>query len=217
VSFVRGREVLAGGEAMPLQNRVLPTGEIVADPGRGLFTGNRGILHDEDRSLGRARWRHPHWIVCALEFKGWRRVPMSPGTWTELFFLDEAVALASGHRPCALCRREAYLRWCAAWAAAGLAGQSADDMDRVLHAARIGPHRRQALYLDDDPPPGAFVALPAPHLVLGDRLLPFTPSGYGAPVARPGGPLTVMTPAPTVAVLRAGYRPVLHPTAQPIR
>jgi hypothetical protein len=94
---------------MPLQNRVLPTGEMVAHPARGTLTGIRGILHGAGRTLGRARWRHPHWIVCALDHpRGLTRVPMTPGTWTELFFLDEAVALAAGHRPCAYCRRGAW-------------------------------------------------------------------------------------------------------------
>jgi hypothetical protein len=96
--------------AAPLQNRVLPTGEIVAHPARGTLTGNRGILHGADRTLGSRRWAHPHWISCTLTWKGIRRVPMTPGTWTELFFLDEAVALAAGHRPCACAQAAANLR-----------------------------------------------------------------------------------------------------------
>jgi hypothetical protein len=209
----------------PRQNRVLPTGEIVADPARGLFTGNRGCLHDDQGRIGRARWRHPHWITCALDYKGWRRQLMQPGRWTELFFLDEAVALAAGHRPCALCRRAAYDAWRRAWAAAGLPGRKADEMDRVLHAARVGRDRQQILHQDDALPTGAFVALsdphlvpdpnllPDPHLVVGGHLFPYTPGGYGAPVPRPDGALTVLTPVPTMAVLRAGFQPVLHPSA----
>ncbi len=133
---------------MALQNRVTPTGAIVADPARGCFMGNRGILHDDRKRLGRARWRHKHWIVCVLAFRGrWRRV-MEPRRYTELFFLDEAVALAAGHRPCAECRRGRYQDFLAGWAnGTGHAGAipKAAELDGILHAARMDPrHRRQA-------------------------------------------------------------------------
>jgi len=203
---------------MTLQNRVLPTGEIVSDPARGLLTGNRGILHGPDRRLGAARWRHPHWIVCALDHPhGVVRRPMSPGTWTELFFLDEAVAMAAGHRPCAYCRRHAWEAFRAAWARAGLPGRRAAEIDRALHAARVTRNRGQVRHVANIPslPDGVFLlGDTGPQLVLGDALLPFAPAGYGSPIPRPGeGPATVLTPAPTVAVLRAGYRPVIHPSA----
>ena len=97
--------------AGPLQNRVLPTGEIVADPARGLFMGNRGCLHGSDRRLGGVRWRSKLWICCTLVWRNVRRDPMPPGRWTALFFLDEATALAAGHRPCAYCRRPDYLSY----------------------------------------------------------------------------------------------------------
>jgi len=90
---------------MPLQNRVTPWGEIIAHQARGLFTGNRGVLVDRPHCLVRRRWTSKAWLVCALEFRNWWRPVMQPHTWTELFFLDEAVALAAGHRPCATCRR----------------------------------------------------------------------------------------------------------------
>jgi hypothetical protein len=190
---------------MPLQNRVLPTGEIVADPARGMFTGNRGCLHDDQRQLGRARWKGRAWIICALDYKGWRRVVMTPRTWTELFFLDEAVALAAGHRPCALCRRAAFLAF-----QAGSGGLKAPQMDAVLHGARLegrGQRRHQAPL--EGLPDGVFVDHGGPHLVRGAGLWPYAPAGYGAPVARFEGEVTVLTPAPTVEVLRAGYRPVM--------
>lgn len=197
---------------MPLQNRVTPRGEIVRDPARGLFTGNRGILHDDQRRLGRARWRHPHWIVCRLSFKGRQRQVMAPGRWTELFFLDEAVALAAGHRPCAYCRREAFLSFKEAFGAT-----RAPAVDRELHRHRVDRQRRQVTYPArlDDLPDGAFVVLGGEALlVLGDRLLPWHPSGYRAPRPRRGGSVVeVLAPAPTVAALRNGYRPTLHPTA----
>ncbi len=191
---------------MPLQNRVLPTGQIVADPARGMFTGNRGCLHDDQRRLGTARWRGRAWIICALDYKGWRRVVMTPRTWTELFFLDEAVALAAGHRPCALCRRTEFMAFQAAFG-----GARAPEMDAKLHAARLegrvqNRHRAALEWLPD----GVFVLQDgAPHLVRGSGLWPYAPAGYGTPLARFEGEVTVLTPAPTVEVLRAGYRPVM--------
>ena len=202
--------------AMTLQNRVMPTGEIVADPARGMFMGNRGILHDRDRRLGTARWKHPHWVCCLLSFKGRRREPMSPGAYTELFFLDEAVALAAGHRPCAECRRADYRRFRAAFETAHGPVEGAPTLDRLLHAARVTrrrsqiTHRTQAANLPD----GSFVMLDdAPWLVRGGWVHRFTPSGYAGRQARPTGPVTVLTPAPTVAALGAGYVPVIHESA----
>jgi hypothetical protein len=203
-----------------LQNRVLPTGEIVAVAGRGLFTGNRGILHGADRQLGKARWRHPHWIICALDFKDRRREVMAPGRWTELFFLDEAVALAAGHRPCAECRREQYLAFRSAWALASGARPAAPQMDAALHKARVEPRTRHQVRHGApwaDLPDAAFAWWEsAAWLVLGDRLWRYSPAGYDASLPRPRVGLSeVLTPAPTLAALRAGYRAQLHPTARP--
>lgn len=192
---------------MPLQNRVLPTGEIVADAARGLFTGNRGCLHDDQKRLGRARWKGKAWIICALEFKGWKRQVMSPQTWTELFFLDEAVALAAGHRPCALCRRAAYVGYRDAWGRQ----PKAAEMDAALHGARLGARVRGN---GMDLPDGAFVRQDGRAFLLhGETMLPYDPAGYGRAIARVRGEVEVLTPGPSVAVLRAGYRPILHPTA----
>jgi hypothetical protein len=53
-----------------------------------------------------------------------------------------------------------------------------------------------------------------PALVLADRLLPWSPAGYGSPRARPTrGDATVLTPRATVDVLAHGYDPALHPSA----
>lgn len=204
---------------MARQNRVTPEGAIIADPARGLYTGNRGILHGAAGQI-LAPWRHKAWICCAIDFKGWRRKVMSPGTWTELFFLDEATALSAGHRPCALCRRADYVRFRQAWAAAGLdRDPRAKDMDDRLHRARIGPDRRAKrshAALSDSLPDGTFLRLSdGPAMIWGQGLLPWTPAGYGAPLPRPAGQaVTVLTPAPIVAVLGAGYLPCLHPSAQ---
>lgn len=205
---------------MPRQNRVTPEGEIIATTARGLFLGNRGCLHDGAGRLGAARWRHPHWITCALAFKNRRRALMQPNHWTELFFLDEAVALAAGHRPCAECRRAAFEAFRAALASGlGTAPLPAPRIDRLLHAARVTRSRRQITHAAEIAglPDGTFLRLPgrpAPLLALGDRLLPYAPEGYGTPLPRPaGGVAEVLTPAPTVTALRAGYAPVLHPSA----
>jgi len=207
---------------MPLQNRVTPFGEIVAHPARGFFMGNRGVLHDDKQQLGSARWRMPHWVTCVLDFKGRRRAVMTPRRYTELFFLDEAVAFAAGHRPCAECRRADYNRYRAFWAAArGVENRVyAKEMDAILHPARVERgtraqirHRRALGELPD----GVFVALDdmpgTAFLVLGERLWPYDFARYGPARARPGGEVTVLTPAPTLAVLAAGYRVHVHPSA----
>ena len=135
---------MSGGSG-PLQNRVTPAGEIVAVPERGLLMGNRGCLHRPDRTLGAARWRSKLWICCVLDWRGRRRDPMLPGRWTALFFLDEATALAAGHRPCGYCRRPAYLAYAEAWRSArGLAERPrAGEMDARLHAERVDPRSRR--------------------------------------------------------------------------
>ena len=101
---------------MPLQNRVTPTGDVIATAHRGMFTGNRGIIHDPaTKTLLKKRWSSPAWITCVCEFRGWRRKVMGGRSWTELFFLDEATAFAAGHRPCFFCRRDDANRFRAAW------------------------------------------------------------------------------------------------------
>jgi len=201
---------------MPRQNRVQPDGQIIAHPARGLLMGNRGILHDGSGQLGRARWRHPHWITCLTAFKGRKRPLMAPGRYTELFFLDEAVASAAGHRPCAECRRADWLRFRALWS--GIYGPAdAAAIDRALHAARLTPERRQCRHQApaDTLPEGAMVLWRnAVHLVTARGLHPHSPAGYGPPQPRPEGMLEVLTPAPLVAVMAAGWRPVLHPSAE---
>ncbi len=92
---------------MPLQNRVTPWGGIVALPERGLFKGNRGCLHGGHRRVAKG-WARAPWVTCRLQFGSRHREIMAPGQYRELLFLDEATALAAGHRPCATCRRADY-------------------------------------------------------------------------------------------------------------
>ncbi|PWE32634.1 hypothetical protein DDZ14_09590 [Maritimibacter sp. 55A14] len=202
----------------PLQNRVTPEGRIIAVAARGGLMGNRGILHDAAQRLGTARWRHRNWIACRLEFRGRHRAVMQPGRYTELFFLDEAVSLAAGHRPCAECRRADYERFRDAWQEAFGTRPGATEIDGALHIARVRRNRAQITHEADmgHLPEGTFIHWAgAPHLVLRDRLLPYAPEGYGAPAPRPAsGRVTVLTPRPCVAVLVAGYRPALHSSAE---
>src|SRR3569833_1506044 len=147
---------------MPLQNRVTPTGEIVATEHRGMFTGNRGIIHDPaTRTLLRKRWSRPAWLTCVCEFRGRRREVMARRSWTELFFLDEATALAAGHRPCFYCRRDDANRFRAAWdVGIGASGIHAAEIDAVLHRERLnhGGKRLHPLPAGiDDLPDGAMV------------------------------------------------------------
>lgn len=208
---------------MSLQNRVTPFGEIVASGARGTFMGNRGCLHDGDRRLTGRRWTTRAWVTCLLSFRGRRRAPMTPGRYTELFFLDEATALAAGHRPCGECRRAAYLSFKACWAAgAGLvpATLTATAMDRVLHADRRGADRRQRTWSApvDALPAGTMVVVDGVAGLAGNGAWQaWRPEGYGPPAAvAPGREVVVLTPRSTVAALQAGYRPVLHPTAAPV-
>jgi hypothetical protein len=193
---------------MPLQNRVTPLGELVADPARGLVYGNRGCLHDAEGRI-RRRWATKRWIACRLEFRGWRRHPLlQPGRFTELFFLDEATAFAAGHRPCALCRREDYNRFLVLVGAAG-----ADEIDARLHEERTGAKPAA----NGDLPDGAFVLVDgAAWLVAGGRLRRWTPAGYTD--TRPLERAVLVTPPTLVQVLRSGWRsdavPLLHPSAE---
>lgn len=198
---------------MPLQNRVLPDQSIVAIAARGTLTGNRGILHDAAQRL-RRRWASKAWICCTLDWKGTRRIPMSPRTWTELFFLDEATALAAGHRPCATCRRAAFNAFRNAWIAARNPGLRAPEIDAHLHDQRLTPNRQQRQHMAhaESLPDATFVLLATPHLLHGNHAFPYTPHGYLPPVPRPEGPVSVLTPEPIVATLRAGYCPLLHPS-----
>jgi hypothetical protein len=205
---------------MPLQNRVTPTGEIVAVDARGLFMGNRGILHDTEKRLGRSRWKHKVWIVCLIDFRGRHRAVMAPRRYTELFFLDEAVALAAGHRPCFECRRKDYYAWQEAWRRGNSAPAlpRAPEMDAILHRERIEPGTRRQQHWQarlGDLPDGAFVLWHGwPCLISAGKLRPWTHAGYDAGVVLPREEsVPVLTPPSAVGALSGGYRPALHPSA----
>lgn len=163
---------------MPLQNRVAPLGDIVASPERGLFTGNRGIIHDpQTRTLLTRRWASQAWLICSLQWRGVRRTLMSAGSWTELFFLDEATALAAGHRPCFLCRRAAAQAFRAVFPANGQGGTpKAHHIDAILHEEPLDGRRKRLHDLTSpaaDLPDGAMILQDgAPHLILGGLARP---------------------------------------------
>jgi hypothetical protein len=194
----------------PSRNRVTPMGDIVAIPMRGAWTGNRGILHS-----GREIFRFHGsdlWITCALEFRGRWREQWQPHHFTWLFFHDEAVSFAAGHRPCAECRRAAYHAYQTAWAEGlGTEVPRAGAINKRLHAERIvpGTHRRrlhEAAW--PDLPAGAFVRLDTgrPAVVAGAHLAEWTTEGYRDRHRRPQhGTAQLITPPATVAALRAGY------------
>ncbi|MBO6718175.1 MAG: hypothetical protein JJ913_09495 [Rhizobiaceae bacterium] len=214
---------------MPLQNRVDPFGEIHANSSRGLFTGNRGVIHDPDtRTLLKRRWTTKAWIICDLvhprgrkrEVFG-RNAPSGRAGWTELFFTDEVTALAAGHRPCFYCRREAAKRYATAFADAfGLAEPRVAEIDGRLHAERLasGANARELSESEvRSLPDGAMISLSEKPFALNrGKLLPWGFGGYaGTPSSCRSlpAPAFLITPATSVAVLRAGYRPVWHPSA----
>ncbi len=199
---------------MPLQNRVNPFGEIFRTPARGTFMGNRGgALHNGDREIVRT-YKSKRWITCVLEFRGRYRRVMSPNRYTELFFLDEAVAFAAGHRPCAECRHERFVAFKTAWRRAN--PPSADEMDAELHRARLKKVTYRAPL--DSLPNGSFVAIEShAWLVLDNALLLWTPDGYTKKIPRPGNSLVaVLTPRPIVECFRNGYQPEIHASSRSV-
>ncbi len=211
-----------GRRGHPLQNRVTPFGDLIATPARGTLMGNRGCLHDPGRRIvRRVASGYRAWVTCRLEFRGRHREVMAPGRYTELFFLDEATALAAGHRPCGECRRADYQRFKATWLVANRDRRLSRDaligaIDRELHRDRVGPGGRSRTYLAQvgSLPDGVLVARPDSAealLVWQGRLAPWSPAGYGAfrPSSREEW-VRVLTPRSTTATIAAGYAPGVH-------
>jgi hypothetical protein len=205
---------------MPLQSRVSPFGELFADSSRGLFYGNRGgRFHRADRTLTARRWASRAWICCLLSFRGRHREVWGEG-FTGLFFLDEVTALAAGHRPCFECRRKDADAFANLWPVARKRTMRARaaDMDAVLQAERLhGRDKRRHRRVIDDLPDGATIVMPGGDeaaMLRGGQLLHWTPNGYVSAGPRPrGASVELLTPPSIVAVLKAGYRPVWHPSA----
>jgi hypothetical protein len=198
---------------MPRQNRVTPFSAIVAASARGTLTGNRGCLHDGQQHI-RRHFQGTRWIICVLEFKGRRRNLMTPGHYTELFFLDEATALAAGHRPCAECQRERFTRFRDLWATAnpdraGTLHPAASVLDAALHAERTATIDRTntSCMSIASMPDGVFVTDDEDHayLVVAGHLLRWSAAGYERPTAPLRYPVRVLTPASVVRTMAAGY------------
>jgi len=200
---------------LPLQNRVNPFGEIVADPGRGLMMGNRGILHDDERRIVRNS-QVRRWIAGVTEYKGIRRPIMQPHRWTQLFFLDEAAAFGAGHRPGAFCRHPDYKRFCSLWQKCFGLPVSADIIDNKLHQERRAG-RAKRTYREElgALPDGTYVAIDsAPWLVWENTLLGWSAGQYEAKRPRRNDfQVDVLTPRSIVTVFSSGYRPAIHPSA----
>jgi hypothetical protein len=203
---------------MPLQNRVDPFGNIFRSPARGTFMGNRGgALHNDDREIVRS-FKSKRWIACVLEFRGRYRRVMSPRRYTELFFLDEAVAFAAGHRPCAECRRERFNAFKNVWRSANQTERGripgADEIDAEMHPTRIDARRRKVTYEAalDSLPSGCFIKMDEhAYLVWDDALLLWTPTQYSKRICKPGKLIVaVLTPQPIVQCFRQGYEPEIH-------
>ena len=204
------------GERRPLQNRVTPFGDVVAMSQRGLYIGNRGIIHDPATKtlLGR-RWTTKAWLVCLLDYKGRHREVMVGRSWTELFFLDEAVALAAGHRLCFFCRRADAEAFRAAWGnAKGGEAPRAPEIDAVLHEERLDQGRKRVHAVPGpvaELPDGAvIVAAGEAYTIAHGRAFCWNAQGYQAAqqIPRADG---LLTPPSTLRAIRAGYSPVLHP------
>jgi hypothetical protein len=203
---------------MPLQNRVTPCGDIISTPQRGLFTGNRGIIHDPaTKTLLNRRWCSKAWLTCVCEFRGRRRDVMGTRSWTELFFLDEATAFAAGHRPCFYCRRDDANRFRAAWEKGnGVANVRATDIDKVLHRERLDGRNKRLHELPmpiDALPDGAMVqAGESSYLIARGRPLLWTFDGYRE-AQNAIKDAMLLTPPSSVCALNTGYRPLLHSSA----
>lgn len=209
---------------MPRQNRVTPFSDIIATPARGSLMGNRGCLHNDQGDIKRL-FRGKRWIICQLEFKGRQRAIMSPGKYTELFFLDEATALAAGHRPCAECSHDRFKMFASIWAEANsklISGRkiSVGIIDNILHSERIMRNKQKVTYQQPLAllPSGSFITLEndkQPYLVVEDALLAWNPQGYSQRIPRPDTEIVrVLTPRSTVRTLAQGYQAKIHPSAE---
>ena len=206
---------------MSLMNRVNPFGELFETPAKGLFMGNRGILHDKEGELTSKRWAHKSWVTCALNFKDYKRTPKkrNPSEYTELFFLDEATAMAAGHRPCGQCRYKDFVRFIECWAKGnGLSDSiSVKDVDTQLHKDRVTRSREKVIRSEpiDDMPDGVFIELAdepgTAWLLWNGELLKWQEKGYGERRKRQVGLVVrVLTPESNVNAIAEGYRPHVH-------
>ncbi|MEI6306400.1 MAG: hypothetical protein WCP33_06230 [Deltaproteobacteria bacterium] len=206
---------------MPLQNRVTPEGNIVAFSERGSLMGNRGNLHNLERQVVRVS-AHKSWVACRLEFQGIRRELMKPGSYTELFFLDEATAYSAGHRPCNDCQKDRLKEFRDCWIAANaprynLQSPTMPLIDGVLHDERIGKQNMKVTYTDDADrlPDGAFIDYEgAAYFKWQGRYLEWSAGGYVNAITLPlKTAVPVLTPKSIVRCFHNGLVPEVHISA----
>lgn len=196
------------------QNRVTPSGQLISTPARGTLMGNRGVIHNELQQITHA-FKHKAWISCVLEFKDRKRKVMTPGRWTELFFLDEATAFAAGHRPCFECRREDAMKFKSCWIKGNPQYHfnmktSVREIDEVIHRERIDNGKNKVTWQTSATglPDGTFVLLNGEsYLINKNQLYHWTPFGYDQVIAIPISILTVLTPKSIVKAFSNGYLP----------
>jgi len=208
--------------AVVLQNRVTPKGNLEAVHSRGAWLGNRGIIHNEHREIV-ASWRHKAWVTCKLEFKGRKRAVFSPGTYSELFFLDEATAYAAGHRPCGQCRRETFKLFKAAWCSANHHLLQAADpaigiLDKHLHTDRVVRGGGQVTYREKlrNLPDGVFVEIEGKAMLLWrGKLHTWSHCGYVVQhsISASSSTVQVLTPKSIVATFLEGLEIQVHESA----
>ena len=201
---------------MPIQNRVDPWGNILAVSARGTFLGNRGILHNEKQQIVKP-YQHQSWVTCRLKFKNRKRKIMSPGAYTELFFLDEATAFAAGHRPCGECRRERYSQFKDLWVRANLKNQANDIkisvINRTMHKERINKRVKVTYkaYIKDLPDGTIFSYNGSAYLVFNDKIYLWSFEGYRLPdTINFADKVDVLTPQSIVNIFKMGFLPGVH-------
>ncbi len=198
---------------MPLQNRVDPYGDIRFSAHRGAFTGNRGVIHNENQEIVKP-FRVKRWIICLLKYKNYKRKVMTPNRWTELFFLDEATALAAGHRPCTFCQRHRSIAFREIWVAANqaffeLSDIKVDAIDNILHQERINPEK--PVLQIDELPDGVFVEFDGkPYLIFEGKLFEWSFGGYLSSQEKPSKILVkLLTPPSTARALQNGFQAIV--------
>jgi len=201
-----------------LQNRIDPYGSIIRTSARGAWTGNRGIIHDQSKQI-KYDFKLKAWITCVLQYKGKKRQVMSPNTWTELFFLDEATAFSAGHRPCFFCRYKEAMNFKHYWLIGnpqyGFTDKvSINEIDKILHQERLTTTKQKKTHTAgiDTLPNGTFISMENGAYLVKDLLLQvWSPFGYVNTIERPtSGEMTVLTPPSIVSAFRAGYIPQMN-------
>ena len=202
---------------MARTNRVDPWGIVRAVPDRGTLLGNRGVIHDTHENVIRTH-KSQAWITCRLEFKDITRPIMSPGKWTELFFLDEATAFSAGHRPCGYCRRDRFNEFKSAWLRAngdrlGQGPRGIERIDKVVHPERISQGRKVTYKAPlRNLPSGTMIEEGSQaYLVWNNNLFRWGFAGYSFDGVEPQCTVvSVLTPETYVRAFVEGFRPTVH-------